>query len=297
MPGNKLDSKTTDRLFDRIGHHIHVPSQPRQISIHFGDLQFVSASGLTWLIAMLCGLSQAGVSLRIVAPNNPEVCAWLQVMRFFDYCQNANIEIVNYTPQSVIADKEEVFLEVTPIVRSSDVSRITDAVVGRLAYILQSHLGYDDRDVHNVSSAMSEACLNICDHSGGEGVVAIQRHTSGAGVPFVAIGVADAGIGIRASLNRSHPEMASWSHERTIHSALQKGVSGRPDEDRGLGLPHILNIIHTYNGRLQIRSGDTRLSVVDNMKAHKSADFPGTQLCISLSTKTPSQSEKSLPSS
>jgi hypothetical protein len=292
IESDKLDGKTTDGLFAEIAKAREHYPLCREVHFNFGTLEFVSVSGLAWLISILCGLAKEGYILQIAAPESSEVCDWLEVMQFFDYCRERGITVDGYTPQGLVeADSEDVLLEVTPIASSSDVSRVTYAVIGRLAQILQNHLGYDDRDVHNVSSAISEACHNICDHSGGDGVVMAQRHTSKIGIPFVVIGVADAGIGIRKSLCRSHPEMASCTHEHAIRSALQKGISGRAEEDRGLGLPHILHIVHNYNGRLQIRSGDTRLSLVDpltdQLTAYPSAPFLGTQLCLSLAGRIP----------
>jgi len=285
---DKMDGKTTDGLFDELSRVHDVISSQKKVCLSFGDVKFVSASGLTWFIAILCGLSKEEIDIEVSAPRDPEVCAWLEVMRFFEYCQKRNIMVSGYTPQGLVeADSEEVLLELTPITSTSDVSRVTAVVIERLKHILQSHLGYDERDIHNVSSAISEACDNICDHSQGEGIVAAQRHTSRAGVPFVAIGVADSGIGIRESLSCSYPEMATLSHEHAIQSALQKGISGKGNEDRGFGLPHIKQIVQNYSGRLQIRSGSARLSLVEEIETYSSAFFPGTQLCLSLSKRLP----------
>ncbi|MCS6775040.1 MAG: ATP-binding protein [Chloroherpetonaceae bacterium] len=285
--GPKLDAKNTDRLFDVVHSWIQAGSPVEDVQFDLSHIQFISASGLAWTWTILSTLRERGISVRLSVPQAPSVCQWLETMKLFHHCATHDIPVLDYHPGTGrLTDPEEALLPLTTIEASQDVHQVVTTIIDRLGCIFESHLGYRPRDLHNVSSAISEACLNICEHSNSRGVVAAQRHTSCLGTPFVVIGVADAGQGIRSSLTLAYPEARSWSDEQAIHYAMQEGISGKSREDRGYGLPRIRSIVQTYNGRLQIRSGKTRVSLVGDIQAADSHAFPGTQLCISVSQRS-----------
>ena len=128
--------------------------------------------------------------------------------------------------------------------------------------------------------------MNILDHSGDMGMIAVQKYRVQHGRPFVMIGIADCGCGVRASLSRAHLEATDWDHETALRQALARGMSGVPDEDRGLGLYYVARHIREYQGTLHFRSGDTRLRIKEDEKVVKTVEMAGTQLCITLSTRT-----------
>lgn len=286
--GPKLDAKNMDRLFDAVSPWLQVgSSMKKNVQVDLSHVQFISASGLTWTWIILSTLRERGVSVCLRAPRALPVYQWLETMGLFHHCETQDILVLGHHSCAAhrASSSEEALLPLTTIEASQDVHQVVTTVIDRLGCIFESHLGYRPRDLHNVSSAISEACLNICEHSNSRGVVAAQRHTSCLGTPFVIIGVADAGQGIRSSLTAAYPEARSWSDEQAIHHAMQEGISGKSREDRGYGLPRIRAIVQTYNGRLQIRSGRTRVSLVGDIQAADSQAFPGTQLCISVSQR------------
>ena len=292
-----------DRLFEALAPFARQDTVQPVVHIDLQQVTFISASGLAWLCAMLCGLQCAGTKTALIPPHSEGVCQWLGTMLFWDFAREHNFAVLeaagsplpigagSVSPSAIQAGAWEpaashVLLPLTSVAGNMDIRAITIRILDEIAGILAAHLGYDERDIANISTALTEACQNICDHSGGEGVVAVQRYTTQKGQPFVDIGVADAGCGIRQSLMATNLDAIGWSHHTAIFKALQRGVSGRADEDRGLGLPRIQQIVEKYQGRLHIRSGDVRLAFTDTVEGAKSGLFPGTQLSLSLSTRS-----------
>ena len=105
------------------------------------------------------------------------------------------------------------------------------------------------------------------------------------GQRYVTLAVADAGVGIRASLAQRHPEAAQWRHGEAIQRALG-GLSSRASGG-GAGLRSIYAVVRRYNGRLAIRSGDERLYVSADRQPRtlNGVLFPGTQVGISFSQR------------
>jgi anti-sigma regulatory factor (Ser/Thr protein kinase) len=169
------------------------------------------------------------------------------------------------------------------------VIRSRSDVQGVLSYLVsmaQSRLGFDTGDVLDATKVVSELSYNVVDHSGAEGMVVAQLSQDRHGRRFVALAVADGGIGIRASLARRHAEAAGWRDGEAIERAFG-GLSSRPTGG-GAGLRSVDAVVRRYAGRLVIRSGEGRLFVSANQqpRTQPCASFPGTQVGISFSQRT-----------
>jgi anti-sigma regulatory factor (Ser/Thr protein kinase) len=179
----------------------------------------------------------------------------------------------------------DVLLEITPIERSNDIHTIVSRVEERAQSILVKHLRYDDRTINGFIVALSEICQNIVEHSGNKGFVGIQKYRfPNLGKNIVKIAVMDAGIGFRRSLAARFTLRGDLE---AIEKALLHGASRHEDEGRGHGLAAVRRFVTQWEGRLSIRSGNARLSIIPKWARGKEREmnlvnFPGSQINIIL---------------
>jgi hypothetical protein len=132
---------------------------------------------------------------------------------------------------------------------------------------------------------MAEICQNVVDHSGGPGLALAQCYLRAGGAPEIRLAVADAGIGVRASLAPCYADSTpgAWDDRTAVRLAFRSGVTGSGDPDRGLGLTAVADMVRVWGGALRLRSGTAacdvgvRPGVIGGL-----ADFPGTQVNIRL---------------
>ncbi|HET6515487.1 MAG TPA: ATP-binding protein, partial [Thermodesulfovibrionales bacterium] len=101
---------------------------------------------------------------------------------------------------------------------------------------------------------------------------------------IVKIAVMDTGIGFKKSLSERF--LLKGDYE-AIDRALLQGASRYADEGRGHGLAAVRRFVHDWNGKLSIRSGTAKLSIIPEWgwgkrKEVKLAYFPGAQINIML---------------
>src|SRR3989337_774485 len=100
----------------------------------------------------------------------------------------------------------------------------------------------------------------------------------------VKIAVMDLGIGFRKSLSERFSIKDDY---QAIEKALLHGASRYTDEGRGHGLAAVKRFVSQWNGKLSIRSGTARLSIIPSWAWGKEkeinlAHFPGSQIGIML---------------
>jgi len=179
----------------------------------------------------------------------------------------------------------DVLLEITPIENSDDIHFIVGKVKGRAHAILEKHLHYDERAINGFIVALSEACQNIIEHSETKGFVGIQKyHFQSMNKNIVKIAVMDIGIGFRMSLS----ERFSLKDDlEAIEKALLHGASRYAEKGRGHGLAAVRRFVNQWNGKLSIRSGTAKFSIIPQWawgkeKEFNLAYFPGSQVNILL---------------
>ena len=151
-------------------------------------------------------------------------------------------------------------LEITPIERSNDIHYIVGRVRERAQAILETHLHYDERAINGFIVALSEVCQNIIEHSENKGFVGIQKYRfPKLNRNIVKIAVMDIGIGFRKSLST---RFKLKSDLEAIDKALLHGASRHEDEGRGHGLAAVRRFVTQWDGRISIRSGSARLSII-----------------------------------
>lgn len=241
----------------------------------------------------LVGLLAAGQWLRehgrpqplFTVPTDRDVAHYWARTGFFDHAAEF-FELHGKAPHVQASRPSDVLLEVTPVRGADDVHTVVDRIQDRAAAILRE-LGLEANATMGFAMALSEACQNIVEHAGTGGWVAVQtyhwRRRLGRRVAVIA--VADAGVGFRASLEATQARLVGdrWGDAAALEAAIFQGVSRFRDPGRGQGLGGIRRYVGRWNGKLSLRSGTARLSIVpdwdeDPPMAEGLPPFPGSQL-------------------
>ncbi len=256
--------------------------------IDLGSVSFIDPYGMLGLLEIgeLCMLED--IKKTIILPRSAEVCAYLDRMDFFSHARRYFLFDQPYhTPFSGKSRNQEsdVLLEITSIERSNDIHFIVGAVRDRAQAILSNNLHYDERAINSFIVALSEVCQNIIEHSENRGFVGIQKYRfSSMNKNVVRIAVMDVGVGFRKSLSG---RFKLYDDLEAIDRALLHGASRYEDEGRGHGLASVRRFIDQWHGKLSIRSGTARLSIIppwSRGREHERnlAFFPGAQINILL---------------
>ncbi|OGW35556.1 MAG: hypothetical protein A2X58_00590 [Nitrospirae bacterium GWC2_56_14] len=256
--------------------------------IDLSKVSFIDPYGMLALLEIgeLCLLED--VKKSVILPQSSEVIAYLDRMDFFtfakryftlDYSSPDLPEKYDRNPDS------DVLLEITAIEKSNDIHTIVGKVRDRAQAILATHLRYDDRTINGFIVALSEVCQNIIEHSETTGYVGIQKYRyQSMNKNVVKIAVMDVGVGFRKSL--SHRFKLKGDLDAIDH-ALLHGASRYEDEGRGHGLAAVRRFVEQWQGKLSIRSGTARLSILPpwarGMEQERNLiTFPGSQINIML---------------
>jgi anti-sigma regulatory factor (Ser/Thr protein kinase) len=208
-----------------------------------------------------------------------------------DFFKFANKYFRLEPPEPEISEKylrssySDVLLEITPIEKSDDIHFIVGKVKSRAHAILAKHLHYDERAINGFIVALSEVCQNILEHSEDTGFVGIQKyHFQNLNKNVVKIAVMDIGIGFRKSLSE---RLKLKDDLEAVEKALLHGESRYSDRGRGHGLASVRRFANQWDGKLSIRSGTAKFSIIPQWAWGKKREinliyFPGAQINIML---------------
>ena len=257
----------------------------------FIDLQeasFIDPYGMVGLLEMGRAI-RSDVNRKVLyLPESEEVLKYLERMDFFKFA-NEYFRLDPLKPE--ISEKylrssySDVLLEITTIEKSDDIHFIVGKVKDRAHAILTRHLHYDERAINGFIVSLSEVCQNIIEHSETMGFVGIQKyHFQNMGKNVVKIAVMDTGIGFRKSLSE---RFSLKSDLHSIEKALLHGATRYEDEGRGHGLAAVRRFVNQWNGKISIRSGTAKLSIIPEWAWGKEREshlipFPGAQINILL---------------
>ncbi len=256
--------------------------------IDLREITFIDPYGMVGLLEMGEFFHMKGLQKTVYLPKTEEVLKYLERMDFFRFAK----EIFTIHPSSFQTPNRyfrssysDVLLEITPIEKSDDIHFIVGKVKDRADAILTRHLKYDDRTINGFIVALSEVCQNIIEHSETKGFVGIQKyHFQNLNKNVVKIAVMDTGIGFRKSLS----ERFSLKDDlEAIEKGLFHGASRFADKGRGHGLSAVRKFVRQWDGKLSIRSGTARLSIIPQWARGKAKErnlsyFPGAQINIML---------------
>ncbi len=230
-------------------------------------------------------LEQQQAKPLLTIPNDREVAHYWARTGFFRHADDL-FELHGKVPYVGTTGSSDVLLEVTPVRGADDVHSVVDRIQDRAAAILHE-LGLEAQATMGFAMALSEACQNIVEHAGTGGWVAVQayhwRRRLGRRVAVIA--VADAGVGFRASLGPTQAQRVGdrWSDATALEAAIFQGVSRFRDPGRGQGLTGMRRYVGRWEGKLSLRSGTARLSIVpawdDDVPMTEGLPlFPGSQV-------------------
>ncbi len=258
--------------------------------------EYIDLSGVTFIDPYgMVGILETGRLLQLmdrekelILPESELVIKYLERMDFFKYAGRyfeIGPEINSLRDKYLKSSSSDVLLEITPIEKSNDIHSIVGKVKERANNILEKHLHYDRRAINGFIVSLSEVCQNILEHSENTGCVGIQKyHFQKLNKNVVKIAVMDLGIGFEKSLSG---RLDVTDETDAIDKALFQGVSRYEDEGRGHGLAAVRRFVNKWNGKLSIRSGNAKLSIIPKWSWGKKREqnlnyFPGAQINIML---------------
>jgi anti-sigma regulatory factor (Ser/Thr protein kinase) len=276
-------AQITEDTFENVLHCFKETSE-----IDLREITFIDPFGMVGLLEIGELLKSDRIQRIIYLPESEEVLKYLERMDFFKFSERY-FSLKPSKPQIsgkyLRSSESDVLLEITPIEKSDDIHFIVRRVKERSQAILARHLNYDENAINNFIVALSEVCQNIIEHSDYKGFVGIQKyHFQNLNRNVVKIAVMDAGIGFRKSLS----ERFSFKNDyEAIGKGLLHGASRFADKGRGHGLSAVRRFVNQRQGRLSIRSGTAKLSIIPEWSRGKAKEqnlayFPGAQIHIML---------------
>jgi anti-sigma regulatory factor (Ser/Thr protein kinase) len=283
---SSLDGRAVDTMFSEAMAQLDLSTKRsgEPVMVDMSNATFVDPVGITSIWAILHVAQNHYRRVRLELPNHREVLSYLDRMGLFSLLDARGIEYgsPDFEPWDRTTNPAGL-LELTTIVDDEQIAELMANIMKRLRRIMSMQLGGADKVIAGFSTALSESCLNVVDHSGSLGVAAAQTYKRKKG-RVVTISVADCGCGIRQTLGTKYPRLAGGDHGIAIIAALRKKRSRLPG--RGLGLYVIKQLLTEYPGSLHVRSGNATVSVQAEpeltARIRRSCFFPGTQIWISL---------------
>jgi anti-sigma regulatory factor (Ser/Thr protein kinase) len=256
--------------------------------IDLRETAFMDPYSMVGLLEMGELFNSEGIQKTILLPKSEEVLKYLERMDFFKFAERYfSLEPLRLqlSEKYFRSSYSDVLLEITPIKKSDDIHFIVGRVKDRAHAILARHLNYDENAINGFIVALSEVCQNIIEHSEYKGFVGIQKyHFQNLNKNVVKIAVMDIGIGFRKSLS----ERFSLKNDLdAIEKGLLHGASRFADKGRGHGLSAVRRFVKQWNGKISVRSGTAKLSIIPQWARGKAKEinlshFPGAQINIML---------------
>jgi anti-sigma regulatory factor (Ser/Thr protein kinase) len=280
-----------DRSLDQLAHELGDWPPTERLLLDARATQWASPYGLTAMLTLGQAVAEAkGPAPRLTVPDSEDVRSYWARAGFFHAAAEC-FELVGKTPKRHTDAPSDVLLPLTPIRAAEDVHHVVGRIQERAARILASELNLEAKATIGFAMSLSEACQNIVEHAGTGGWVAVQAYhwRKRLGRKVVVIAVSDAGIGFRRSLEPTEAKKVGerWGDGAALELALLQSVSRFRDPGRGQGLAGIRRYLGRWEGKISIRSGTARLSVVpswddDVPLAEHLPFFPGSQVQITI---------------
>ena len=283
-----LDDFTFEQVLDQVAA---LPADAKLL-VDARHVRWASPYGLTALLT----LAQTRDDRPALAvPELDETLSYWARAAFFQHAESV-YDLTGSYPKRRDSGESNVLLEITPIARSDDVHDVVGRVQERAQKIIKTELKLESKAIIGFAMTLSEVCQNIIEHAGRGGWVAVQsyRWTKRLGRRVVVIAVCDAGLGFRRSLESmpGHLPSARWDDAAALEEAVIRGVSRFRERGRGQGLAGARNYVGRWNGKLSVRSGTARISIVpswddDIPLAEGLAPFPGAQVQVIIPEAVP----------
>jgi anti-sigma regulatory factor (Ser/Thr protein kinase) len=279
-----LDDQTLETVFEQLAP---IP-QDEKVLIDARHTRWASPFGLTALLTIAQSRAERAA---FAGPETEETASYWQRAGFYVHAEQL-FELHGHVPRPRHAAAESnVLLEITAVAKSDDVHDVVERIQAKAQAILVNELSLDPMATMRFAMTLSEVCQNIVEHAQTTGWVAVQtyRYRQRLGRRVVVIAVCDAGIGFRRSLESAQGRKLSdrWDDAMALEDAVIRGVSRFRDPGRGQGLAGVRRYVGKWDGKLSVRSGTARISIVptwdeDVPLREELPDFPGAQVQITI---------------
>lgn len=276
-----------DASFEKVLEQLAPLPPDQKVLIDARHVRWSSPYGLTALLAVAQSRAEKAA---FSGPETDETASYWARAGFYKHAEEL-FEMHGHVPRARAAAESDVLLEVTPIARSEDVHEVVGRVQSKAQAIL-ANLNIDSKATMGFAMTLSEACQNIIEHAGTGGWVGVQtyRWKQRLGRRVVVIAVCDAGQGFRRSLESAQGRRLNdrWDDAMALEEAVVRGVSRYRDPGRGQGLAGIRRYVGRWDGKLSVRSGTARISILPSWDTEdvplneNLPDFPGAQMQITI---------------
>ena len=276
-----------DATFEQVLEQVAPLPRDAKLLIDARHTRWASPYGLTALLT----LAQTRVERASLAvPELEDTSSYWARAGFFKFAEQL-YDLHGTYPKRAGGGDSNVLLEITPVAKSEDVHEVVGRIQQKAAQILSHELNIDAKATVGFAMTLSEVCQNIVEHAGRGGWVMVQtyRWTKRLGRRVVVIAVCDAGLGFRQSLESAPGKQLSdrWDDAAALEEAVVRGVSRFRDPGRGQGLAGVRRYVGRWDGKLSVRSGTARISIVpgwddDVPLAEDLPDFPGAQVQVTI---------------
>ena len=276
--------------FEQVFEALAPLSPDEKILIDARRTRWASPYGLT---ALLCVAQTRLQRPSLAVPELEDTASYWSRAHFFRYADDL-YEISGRVPRARGSDDLSVLLEVTPITKTEDVHQVVDRIQTKAQSMLTGTLHLDASASMRFTMALSEVCQNVIEHAGRGGWVAVHTYQfrKRLGRKVAVISVCDAGIGFRQSLESTRGPRATdrWDDGMALEESVMRGASRFRDPGRGQGLAGVRKFIHTWDGKLSVRSGTAEIAIVPEWADGEPLTegmpfFPGAQVQITLPEK------------
>lgn len=278
-----------DRSFDQFAQGFGAWPPEERVLVDARAATWASPYGLVGLLTAAQALHEAHREKPLfTVPASDEVRRYWAKTGFFRHAADL-FEIHGKVPRTPTSEDSDHLLDITPVAASEDVHQVVGRIQERAARMLSHDLGLEAKATMGFAMALSEACQNIVEHAGTSGWVAVHLYNfrKRLGRRVIVIAVSDAGLGFRRSLEATQAKRFGdrWGDAAALEAALIQGVSRFRDPGRGQGLAGIKRYLSRWDGKISIRSGSARLSIVpkwddDVPLAENLPYFPGSQVQV-----------------
>ena len=274
-----------DQSFEQVLEQVAPLPTDAKILVDARHTRWASPFGLTSLLTL--GQTRAERP-ALAVPDHDDTASYWARAAFFHHAESV-FDLHGSYPKRREATETNALLDITPITKSEDVHNVVGRVQERATAIIKNELKLESKAIMGFAMTLSEVCQNIIEHAGQGGWVAVQsyRWTKRLGRRVVVIAVCDAGLGFRRSLETTpgHLPTSRWDDAAALEEAVIRGVSRFRDRGRGQGLAGARNYVGRWNGKLSVRSGSARISIVpgwddDVPLSEGLASFPGAQVQV-----------------
>lgn len=245
----RLDFTTVDQLC------ASVDQTENPAFIDLSAVDWIEAFALVYLAMFIRLRYQQGLNVRIQMPKNRKVQRHLQRQNFFErmFLKPSDGSPVPERLLSTTSIGDLVGIVATPELADETARHVKGVLLNNNVEV----------DAAAVELLVAELVDNFVQHA--EPFTPAGVHRIGAFVMQlyprkrrVSLGIADCGIGIRASLssNPAYSHLADASHSLAAVEALKQGVTRRTSGSGGTGFTEVQDTIRDLRGTISLATGD-----------------------------------------